>query len=470
MGKAIKMLLPALAAAVMVLMVPVMMAAIGVRTPGIEAAHAGDAIDINDVIQGRNSDGTVDPGATLSVSLNSLDGKVSGIKEHYLNGDIDITWQKGDFGASDLSETKFDGDQISTKLGLPDAGKYVWLLITCKDPAVFWDTSYNLNSERIQVYAGEISILAGPSFGEATKTTSDPIVRTYTFNIQTPYLSYTCTGSGKSYTSYDDVYVKLTRNGDDNIIADQKISGPTVVFKNVTLPVGKQDNFKAIMHFSYGTNEIVGGTFSFTDGAEKPKKNKVYATKISSNKAVVRWTGSSGATGYEVYMEKKKVKTVKKSVYKLTVSRKGAGKAKYKVYPIVKSGSKKIRGKSSSMKAKANSWTRNISTGYKAYSYGKGQLVMKKISGSGKNYTLTCYAINNRMFPLKKYKKIKITVYADGKKIISKTIKNKSVNVKKYASKKVTLKVKGKEGDLRFGSVSYSISYDPYWGPGISQF
>ena len=468
MGKAMKKeLLLAAVVTVMILMIPAMMAQAGVRIPGLEAVHAGDAIDIDDIIQGKNADGTVDPGAELSVSLEDLDAKVSGIREHYLNGELEISWLKGDFDAKEDAGTSFDGSMLSTTLRLADAGKQVWLSIGCIEP--FWDTSYNLNSGMIPVYGGEATITIGPSWGDASKSTVNPIVTTYTFNVNNPYLEYTCVGSGKSYTTYDDLYIKLTRNGDANIVDEQKLTGSPVIFKDVSLPVGKKDQFKATIYFNYGsTYQHID--YSFEDGAAKPKKNSVFATRISANKAIVRWSGAAGATGYEVYMGKKKIKTVKSNVYKLTVSRKGAGKAKYKVLPIVSSGSKKVKGKSNTMKAKANTLTRSVSTNYKNYAYGKGQLVLKKISGSGKNYTLTCYAINNRMFKLKKYKKIKITVYADGKKIISKTIKNKTLNVKDYASRKFTLKVKGKEGDLRHGAVSFSISYDPYWGPGIQQW
>lgn len=469
MGRTMKReLLLVLAAVVMIIMIPAMMAAIGVRTPGIEAAYAGDGIDIDSIVQGVNADGTVDPGAELSVTLNDLDSLKPGIKNYYDAGQLDIAWFKGDFGASEDAGTSFDGNTFSTWLRLQDAGKKVWLSISIKNGLD--DTGYNLTGTQYPVYGGEITITAGPSFGSGSKTTGNPIMTTYSFDINNPYLEYTCTGSGISYITYDDVYVKLTRNGESNIVDDQKLTGSSVVFKDVALPVGKKDKFQAIMYFFYGSMEIKGGTFTFEDGAATPSKNKVFATKISSNKAIVRWTGATGATGYEVYMGKKKVKTTKANVYKATISKKGAGKAKFAVYPIVKSGSKKIKGKSTSMKAKANTLNRNITTYYKNYAYGKGQFVIKKISGSGKNYTLTCYAINNRIFKLQKYKKIQVKVYADGKCIINKTIKNKKVNVSAEASKKVTLKVKGKEGDLKHGTVSVSVSYSPYWGKGIQQW
>lgn len=230
---------------------------------------------------------------------------------------------------------------------------------------------------------------------------------------------------------------------------------------------------------SYGTNTITVALYSRINGEDyfqtaydltvksaSLPKNKVYATKISANKAIVRWTGSAGAKGYYVYKGKKKVKKVGASTRKVTIKSKGAGKAKYKVIPYI--GSKK--GKSTVMKAKANVLKRSISTYYKNYDYAKGQCVIKKISGSGKKYTITCYAINNRMFKLKKYKKITITVYADGKKLFKKTIKNKKVNVKEYGSKKFTIKARGKEGDLKHGSVTFSVSYTPYWGKGIKQW
>lgn len=452
-----KQLLLVITAVVIVLFMPVM-------------AYAGDGIDIDDIVQGVNPDGTVDPGATLSVSLADLENRKSGIKEHYEKGEISIEWCKGDFGAQEALETTYSGGVFSAKVTLKDAGKKFWLSIGCNYETGFDDTGYNLTGTQFKVYGGEISINQGPSFGNAYTTKVSPIVKHFTFEINDPYLNYTCKDSGKTYTSYDDMYIKLTRNGEENIIQDMKLPGPTVTFKNVSLPIGKKDKFKTTLYFYYGTQEIAIH-FSFEQGADKLTKNYTYATKIDKNRAYVRWTGTPGASGYYIYQGKKKIKTVKASKRKVLIKRKKAGKSKFKVIPFVKSGAKKIKGKSTVMKAKTNSFKTGASANYKNYSYGRGQLVLSKVSAAGTKYTITCYAINNRIFDLKKYSKISIRIYADNKCVASTSVKNKTVNVKANSAKKLTFTVKkGKLGDIRHGTVSYQVSYTPYWGPGIKSW
>ena len=69
-----------------------------------------------------------------------------------------------------------------------------------------------------------------------------------------------------------------------------------------------------------------------------------------------------------------------------------------------------------------------------------------------------------------KYKKITLKVYADGKLIGKKTIKNKKVKMKKNSVKKIVMKFKGKAGDLKYGTVTYSLSYKPIWEHGYTTF
>ena len=455
------------AMAILVLMSPVLVSVIGVRTPGIEEAHAGESIDLSDIIQGVNTDGTVDPGATVSVSMADLESKRSGIKEHYENGEVSIKWLMGTTFDSSREVGSYQDGIFIVKPTLKDAAQKIWLQTNFVASSGFDDSSYNLNSEQYPIYSGTINIVSGPGFGKAYWTKINPIVKSFTFEINNPYLQYICEDSGKEYTSYDDIYIRLERGSKSKIIDDQKLTGSSVKFKNVTLKIGKNESFTTRLYFYYGPQEL-SIVFPFTASAEKLSKNYTYATKISNNMAIVRWTGISGASGYYVYQGSKRVKKVKASVRKVTIKRKNAGKAKFKVIPFVKSSGKIVKGKSTKMKAKSNSFSTNVSTNYKNYSYGKGQVVLKNVKSSGRKYTITCYAINNRIFKLQKYRKITVKIYADGKCVASKTVKNLNVNMKPNSSKKLTFTVKkGKYGDLRHGTVSYSLSYDPYWGPNM---
>lgn len=456
------------AAIMILLMLPAMFQAMGVRTPGIEEAHAGGGVDINDIVQGLNADGTVDPGATLSVSMADLESKMPDIKDHYEKGEVDITWMTGSFELPVAAGSYEDGKFI-VKPTLKDATQKYWLQTSCVKESGFSDSEFNQNTNQIEVTSGTISIISGPAFGPAYWTKKNPIVKDFSFEIKDPYLKYQ-SESGKTYTSYDDIYIKLVRGSEQQLVDDQKLTSTEVIFKNVTLPVGKKDSFKAIMYFYYGPKEIAIN-FSFEAGAEALSKNYTYATSLGKNMAIVRWTGIPGASGYYIYQGSKKVKKVKATARKVTIKRKKAGKSKFKVIPYIKSGGKTVKGKSSVMKAKSNGFSTNVSTNYKNYSYGRGQVVLKRVTASGKKYKITCYAINNRIFDLKKYKKITVKIYADGKCVASKTVKNLKVNMKDNSAKKLTFTVKkGKYGDLRHGTVSYSLSYEPYWGPGIKSW
>lgn len=463
-----KRLLMIAAAALVIMMIPAMLAVMGVRTPGIEEAHAGDSIEIDDVITGANTDGTVDPGATLSVSLSDLDAKKAGIKDLYNQGKLDIFWSIGEFGNEKRAKTTYSGGVFSTNVTLKDAGKKIWLDIDTKNG--FDDTGYNLNSDQFKVYDGTITINYGPSLSTTYyRTITGLLSRTYEFSTNGQTLSYTCPNSGKTYYS-NDFTVKLLNADTNAVIKTTTLSGTKATFKNVKVLYNKATKFKVQLLFYYGTDGHVGGTITFTDKAEKLGKNKVYATKISSKQAIVRWSGVSGASGYYIYQGSKKIKKVGKSKRKITITRKGAGKAKFKVVPYVKVSGSVKKGTSNKAKPKANVFKTGASKDYSAYEYGKGQFRLASVKGSGKKYTATFYAVNNRIFKLVKYKKISFKIYADGKLIGKKTIKNKKVNVRASSLKQIKIKFKGKIGDLKHGSVTYSLSATPVWEHGYTSF
>ncbi len=483
MGRSVRReLLICLAAAVMVLMIPAVMTVVGVRTPGIETAHAGGDVDLSSVpIKGMSSDGKIFNGETISVTASDLGAAYGMTGSDFLalvkNGEVAVTFDAASYADTDTSfinpmgegvelKTTLSGDTFSAKVPVtyyPQDGKMIG--ITLFTHTLADDSHYNNNSTTHAV-KNRLSKKA------AIDTNSFTYYK-YLDHVSFPNLIISEAGeyypyyySTDTYTCYEWVirFYKGTK-----LIKSKNI---TSMYNNsIDVPVSYGANkFTVALYCKLNGDEYFANSWTATVQSAGIAQNKVYATKINNNKAVVRWSGSAGVSGYYVYQGSKKVKTVGASTNKVTISKKGAGKAKFKVIPYIKTGGTVVKGKSNTMKAKANSFSRNVSKSYKKYDYGKGQIILKKLSGSGKKYTLTCYAINNRMFKLKKYKKIKITVYADGKKIISKTIKNKKVNMKKYSSKKLTFKLKGKEGDIKHGSVTWSISYVPYWGPGINQW
>lgn len=458
-------LLIAIAAALMILMIPAMMAAMGVRVPGLEEAHAGGGVDIDDIVQGLNADGTVDPGATLSVSMADLENKMPGIKEHYEKGEVDIKWETGSFEKPVRTGSYEDGNFI-VKPTLKDATQKYWLSTGFVNGSGFDDSGFNQNTSQIEVYSGTITINYGPSLNTTyLRTITGLLSRNYEVTTDGQTLSYTCQNSGKTYYS-NDFMVTLLNADTNKVIKTVELSGSKATFKNVKVSYTKTTKFKVRLSFFYGDEEKTGGSITFTDKAEKIGKNKVFATKIFSNQAILRWTGVSGATGYYVYQGSKKVKTVKSTARKVTIKRKKAGTSKFRVIPYVKASGKAYKGGSNKVKPKANVYKRSISKSYSSDGYAKGSVRVQKISGKGKKYTATLYAYNNRIFKLVKYKKISLKVYADGKLIGKKTIKNKKVNMKENSVKKITLKFKGKVGDLKNGTVTYSISYTPLWEHG----
>lgn len=304
------------------------------------------------------------------------------------------------------------------------------------------------NDLKVNIYQGDSKVATVSSSDESYKFTSLEYDTSYTFKI---------------------AYVNQCKEG-----AQQTLSVKTEA-KPADSGSGSGDSGSG----DSGSGDSSGGTTpsgdSGSDSSYDPNApylswNDLYATKMSSKKVILRWIGSADAQGYYIYQGKKKIKTVKASVKKITIKRKGAGKAKFKVIAYAKYNGHEYKGLCNAVKPKANGLTTSNSTNYKNYSYGKGQVILKKIKGSGKSYTVTLYAINNRMFKLIKYKKISIKIFADGKCVAKKVIKNKKVNMKKYSAKKMVFKIKGKEGDIANGHATWSIDAKPYWEHGYEGF
>lgn len=423
---------------------------------------AGDGMNFADIIKGINSDGTtVTAGATLSISMSDLNKKIDNFSNRYDGVTTKVTWSvtSADYSTNEIVMPIYKNGVFTVTVSEKHVGMYYSLSVD--DP-----TYTNYGGERFEVVSSGTSdkttyiITSGPSidsvFASKTILKKDITVNVSGYGAYFPEKD----PSDVRYT-YEKI-VKLYRNG--KLYGTRKTKDYQVVFKNVPVSYGKKDTFKVALFMNLEGNEVAGPSNTYYITSEKLGKNTVYATKISKNQAYLRWSGVSGAQGYLIYKGNKKVKTVKAKVYKCAIKKKGAGSGKYKVVPYVKSGKKVYKGKSNAAKLKANQITYNRSLNPSSHSYATCDFELTKVSLSGSTYTVTGYAVNNRIFTMKKYKSLKVGIYVDGKKGFMKTYKNYRVNVGDTRAKKIVLKIKGKAGlDLAHGNISLTVGEDPDW-------
>ena len=315
-------------------------------------------------------------------------------------------------------------------------------------------------SETSKVLEFTPHVKKGPSFGSVYGTVGF-LEKDFTIEIN-GYGVYMLGDDPKEYTTIKKI-VKLYRNG--KYFGTQRTSENKVVFKNVPVSYGKNDTFKAVLYLDIEGTEIQGRTTSFKSTSSKIPKIKVYATKISNNKAYLRWQEVRGVSGYYIYMGKKKVKTVGAKTTKKMITKKKAGKSKFRVAPFKKVKMSVSKGTSNKAKPKKNQakWVRNLNI--KSYLYATCEFAVTKVSLSGKTYKVTGYALNNREFKAKKYKSLILGLKVDGKKAFMKKFNNVKLNIKKYHKKKFTFKIKGKAGkDLANGRLSLTVGPEPDWG------
>ena len=261
-----------------------------------------------------------------------------------------------------------------------------------------------------------------------------------------------------------------------NVFAEVKQTAPTekTVFKGNL-------GYSTVRDYTTNISYTNGGTFKYrlyyenggktgwktlTVKSAKLKKPTLKATKISANKAGLGWTTVSGATGYKIYCNNKLIKKVGAKTTTYKYSKKGAGKGKYKVKPIIKSDGKTSTGPASKTKKCApNKIKFNTITKVQDVNYANAPFNITQVSLSGNTYTITGYVVNNRIFDLKKYNTLKVEIRSNGKKVASKTYKNyKKAATKASSSKKITIKIKGKAGvDLINDNVTTFRKNESYW-------
>ena len=205
-------------------------------------------------------------------------------------------------------------------------------------------------------------------------------------------------------------------------------------------------------------------------------KPSLSVTKISKKKVGLRWTRVYGASGYKVYRKNKLIKTVSASTTSMIYTKKGAGSASYKVAATYKPDGKTVKTGpfSSSRKGKKNLKTYYVNKNMSSVSYGYAPFRISKIVVTGKKYKVTGYVVNNRMFKVLRYKRLKVKIYCNGKVVAKKTFKNMSkAKCKAYGTKKVTFTIKGKSGvDFRNAQgTTWTTDTTPYWeGVGTKTF
>lgn len=428
---------------------------------------AGDGIDLDGVIKGLNADKTINPGDTISIAMTDLCNLIDmSFVTRYNAGNANVyfNFRNADYSESEDVAATYDNGYFKVKVDKKYAGKY--LVVYISDPGY---TNYNSGSYRVldNPDSGEgggsgetINVVSGPYF-TGVQYKGSLLNKTLYVNWMGSF-QYYLSSAPSDYKTCDDIIIKLYVDG--KLIATKTNSSGEVVFGNVKVKYNKTTNIKVAMSVKILGVEIAGPAKTYTISNSKLGKNKVFATKLNSKSVSLRWTGVVDAEGYYIYMGKKKIKTVSAKTNRVTIKKKKAGKSKFKVIPIVKSGKTVYKGSSNKAKPKSNVAKFSRSLNVRSYSYATCPYVITKVSLKGKTYTVTGYAVNNRIFKMKKYKTLSVILTVDGKKAFGKKFKNKKLNVKPTSVKKFSFKVKGKAGkDLANGRTYLSVNYDPVW-------
>ena len=431
-----------------------------------KTVKAGDGTDLKAITNGTNADGSVYLTKPMTIKMSDITngyglagGFESRVKAGKAHLQVEVYKTKYDYGSEDRRENMTYKDGVFTFYpNQKDKGKYYLIYVDDMDGT-------NLNDSNWWLVKGcEFRIDSGPSINSVSYSGNSLLTKTFSLSTTGDTASYSIKEDGYKDVYHADCYMRLYKNG--TAVATVKVSGSEAVFKNITVTYGKNTSFKAELLMRIpGIDDIKGPTYSFTFKGGSIPKTTVYATQINKKKAFLRWVAIGGISGYYVYMGKKVVKKVSAKKNHVMISKKKAGKSKFRVAPYLKIGKTTYKGTSNTVKPKKNQykWSRNLTV--KAYPYATCRFVITKISLKGKTYTVTGYAMNNRMWDVKKYKSLKIALKVDGKKAFSKKIKNKKLKIKAYKKKKFTFKIKGKAArDLAWGVKSLTVSENPDWG------
>lgn len=428
---------------------------------GTVKSYAGGDYDMPP-LKGINTDNTITPGATVKMYMKDLVEATSPeIKTKYTNGEIEFY-----FKIENTSTFSESGARVNAKYSSSDGG-YFYLDIN--DPSWFGkyiafyadcdDSSYSSNTQLYKINNNKIYIDQGPEITSVLYS-SGPVSKDITVNIN-GYCRYH-TDSDSSIKYVYDKTVHLYSNG--SLIGSQTTNANRVKFSNVPVKYGSNSDIKVEIVLDIEGTKITGKAFNYIIPGETLTAPSLSATRINSKEASLAWSYVKNANGYEVWKGNKKIKTVG-NVNKCSVKGKGAGKASYKVYAVLNHNNHSYKSAAAIAKPKKNEIIFRRSVNYKTTSYATCPFRITKISLKGNTYTVTGYAVNNRIFKMKKYKNLRVGLYANGKKAFKKKYKSKVINCKRSSSKKIVLKIKGKKGvDLRnSGGLSYIEGGTPVW-------
>ena len=423
-------------------------------------AMAGGGMTIHYYVGSTYDATTAWPGAVLKVKMNDLGSEFESM---YKDGDASVTcttYSAQDFTKS-LKEYDFTYDssakEFTCKIPEANAGRY-YVIYTGAD-----DSYYNNNTGFIHV-DGKANIGGGPSITGVEYSNAGITRKTITvrFSGNGAYSWQAEPGTPTHYANK--ASVKIWSGGTLVATKTGEAGANYVSVPNVPVKYNADTSIDVQIGFPVAGNIVwSNGTKNYTVKGGVLGKNKVSVTRINSSRAVVHWDGIAGAGGYYIYKNGKKIKTVGSAARKYTVKKSKAGKAKYKVIPYIKADGKTYKGTSNVTTPKTNHCTWGFSTDYNSLPYGECRFVVKKIKLSGSTYTITGYAVNNRIFKMKKFGSLTLKVKCGSTVVASKTWKNLSVNCPARGSRRMVLKIKGKSGkDIRW-SGGFSVSEKPYW-------
>ena len=430
------------------------------------SVKAGDGTDLKPITNGTNADGSVYLTKPMTIKMSDITsgyglagGFESRVKAGKAHLQIEVYSTKYDYNSRVRTENMTYKDGVFTFYpNQKDKEKYYLIYVDDMDGT-------NLNDSNWWLVKGcEFKINEGPSINSVSYSGNSLLTKTFSVSTTSDTATYSIKEDSYKDLYRADCYMRLYKNG--TAVATVKVSGNEAVFKNIAVTYGKNTSFKAQLLMRIpGINDINGPSYSFTFKGGSIPNIKAFATKISKKKVYLRWQSVTGISGYYIYMGKKKVKTVGAKTTRKMISKKKAGKSKFKVVPFLKIGKSVYKSTSNKAKPKKNQakWYRNLNV--TSHRYATCDFEVTKISLSGKTYKVTGYALNNRIFKVKKYKSLKISLRVDGKKAFSKKFKNVKLNIGKEKKKKFTFKIKGKAGkDLANGLAYVTVAQDPDWG------
>ena len=355
--------------------------------------------------------------------------------------------------AVDLWDRQYGPDAVSKTVQADATGSYVLSLYV------------NDSASSVTVGSFTVSItITNYNANESSGGGSDPLPEIsdfydYNYGLQTQTSNFhtiSATYSGYFMGSASADYIELQLDGKKAASYTEGSDGRyNISYTNSAVQPGHTYTVSAVAKKAGYADKVLA-----TDTVTTPifGKANVSATKLSSKKAFVSISVPYGlaASGVKLKLYKGSalVKTFAcsngKYTYTATVSKKGAGTAKYKVVASYSASGISATSTSAKAKPKANVYKGSKVRSITSYSKYTGYFVLTKVAYSGaKKLKVTGYFINRHIYTAKL--KTTVGVYSNGKKVGSKTISSGKMSMN--TKKKVTFTIKAK----RLAAISNGI-------------